>query len=163
MEGKVGHMYKRILVPYDLSESSRHALKEALDLVSDVPDAEVTVLRVVEWSDYNVETFRIASRMAGVSGSSFNAGTSAEVNEEVAKEAIDEIASSISNIVGNSKCVNIVVINGSPNDSIASYAENKDYDCIVMGHRGLGAVRGVLGSVCYSVLHKTSKPVLVVK
>ncbi len=32
-----------------------------------------------------------------------------------------------------------------------------------MGHRGMGAVRGMLGSVCYSVLHKTNKPVLVVK
>ena len=46
---------------------------------------------------------------------------------------------------------------------ITAYADEGGYDCIVMGHRGLGAVRGMLGSVCYSVLHKTNVPVLIVK
>ena len=57
----------------------------------------------------------------------------------------------------------IAVVNGSPHDSITAYADEGAYDCIVMGHRGLGAVRGMLGSVCYSVLHKTNVPVLIVK
>ena len=49
------------------------------------------------------------------------------------------------------------VVNGSPHDSITAYADEGGYDCIVMGHRGLGAVRGMLGSVCYSCLLYTSR------
>ena len=55
------------------------------------------------------------------------------------------------------------MVNGSPHDAITGYAEAGDYDCIVMGHRGMGAVRSMLGSVCYSVLQKTQIPVLIVK
>ena len=96
-------MYKKILVPYDKSDPAKNALGAALDLAAGVPGAQITVLSVVDWHDFNAETFKIA------------------------------------------------------------YADEGGYDCIVMGHRGLGAVRGMLGSVCYSVLHKTNVPVLIVK
>ena len=53
-------MYKKVLVPYDKSDPSRRALAQALDLVACAPDAEVTVLSVVDWRDFNAETFKIA-------------------------------------------------------------------------------------------------------
>ena len=37
------------------------------------------------------------------------------------------------------------------------------FDCIVMGRRGLGAIRGAIGSVSYSVLRSVDLPVLIVK
>lgn len=156
-------MYKKILVPYDKSEPARHALAEALDLVADVPDAEITVLNVVDWHDYNAETFKIASRMSGVLGDGIDMAAVSDVGETAVREASDKVAEDIADIVDGSNAVNISIVNGSPHDAITAYAAEGDYDCVVMGHRGLGAVRGMLGSVCYSVLHKTKKPVLIVK
>ena len=47
--------------------------------------------------------------------------------------------------------------------SLADYAKHHDIDLIVMGRRGLGAIRGMLGSVSYSLLRETDIPVLTVK
>ena len=156
-------MYKKVLVPYDKSEPARHALAQAIDLVKGVPDAKITVLNVVDWHDYNAETFKIASRMSGVLGDSLDMNAIADVGEEAAREATDRITEDIADIIGGEQMVDIAIVNGSAHDTITAYADEGGYDCIVMGHRGLGAVRGMLGSVCYSVLHKTSKPVLIVK
>lgn len=156
-------MYKKILVPYDKSDPAKNALQAALDLASGVPEATITVLSVVDWHDFNAETFRIASRMSGVLGDSLDMDAIAEVESEAVKADTDAIAESIAPLVGDAKGVEIAVVNGSPHDSITAYADEGGYDCIVMGHRGLGAVRGMLGSVCYSVLHKTNVPVLIVK
>ncbi len=140
-------MYKKILVPYDKSEPAQHALSAALDLAAGV----------------NAETFKIASRMSGVRGDAMDMNVMAEVESEAIKADTDAIAESIASLVGDAAGVGIAVVNGSPHDSITAYADEGAYDCIVMGHRGLGAVRGMLGSVCYSVLHKTNVPVLIVK
>lgn len=156
-------MYKKVLVPYDKSDPARHALAEAIELVKDVPEAQVTVLNVVDWHDYNAETFKIASRMSGVLGDSLDMNAISDVGEEAAREATERISADIADIVAGTSVVDIAIVNGSAHDSITAYAAEGDYDCIVMGHRGLGAVRGMLGSVCYSVLHKTNKPVLIVK
>lgn len=156
-------MYKKILVPYDKSDPAKNALQAALDLASGVPEAVITVLSVVDWHDFNAETFRIASRMSGVLGDSLDMDAIAEVESEAVKADTDAIAESIAPLVGDVQGVEIAVVNGSPHDSITAYADEGGYDCIVMGHRGLGAVRGMLGSVCYSVLHKTNVPVLIVK
>ena len=61
-------MYKKILVPYDKSDPAKNALGAALDLAAGVPGAQITVLSVVDWHDFNAETFKIASRMSGVMG-----------------------------------------------------------------------------------------------
>lgn len=156
-------MYKKILVPYDKSDSAKNALQAALDMAAGAPDATITVLSVVDWHDFNAETFRIASRMSGVLGDSMGIDAIAEVESEAVKADTDAIAENIAPLVGDAECVEIAVVNGSPHDSITAYADEGDYDCIVMGHRGLGAVRSMLGSVCYSVLHKTNVPVLIVK
>lgn len=160
-------MYKKVLVSYDGSESSRRALEEAFGVIDDSAKTEITVLNVIDWHDYNAETFKIASRMSGVLGDPLDMGAIADVGEEAAREATERVRDEIADIVrehenGNVE-VPIAIVNGSPHDAITAYAEEEGYDCIVMGHRGLGAVRGMLGSVCYSVLHKTHRPVLIVK
>lgn len=156
-------MYKKILVPYDKSDPAKNALAAALDLAAGVPGAQITVLSVVDWHDFNAETFKIASRMSGVVGDAVDMRAIADVGEEAAREASERIAEDIADLIGDVDIVSIAIVNGSPHDAITAYADEGDYDCIVMGHRGLGAMRGMLGSVCYSVLHKTCRPVLVVK
>ncbi len=156
-------MYRKILVPYDKSEPSQRALQEARKFLDMNPDAEITVLSVIEWHDYNAETFKIASRFAGVIGDDLDMNIISKVSEEAALEASAAVARDMEAIIGDDDRISVAIINGSAHDTITAYAERGDFDCIIMGHRGLGAVRGMLGSVCYSVLHKANMPVLIVK
>ena len=50
-----------------------------------------------------------------------------------------------------------------PGEQIVAYAEDHGCDLIVMGSRGLGALRGILGSVSSHVLRQAKVPVLIVK
>lgn len=156
-------MYRKVLVPYDKSEPAKHALVQAIELVKDVPDSMITVLDVIDWHDFNAETFKIASRLSGVMGNALDMNAIADVSEEAAQEATQKIKNDIADIIGDNQQIAIAVVNGSPHDTITAYADDGNFDAIVMGHRGLGAFRGMLGSVCYSVLQKTNKPVLIVK
>jgi nucleotide-binding universal stress UspA family protein len=159
-------MYKKILVPFDDSEPSKHALKSALELVSGVEGGEVCVLSVIEWHDYNVETFKIASRMSGVVGDSLDMNAISEIDAEAEKAESLQIQREIADIVeesGKGVEVKVAVVNGSPHDTIVAYASDLNYDCICMGHRGMGAVRAMLGSVAFSVLQKANRPVLIIK
>lgn len=53
---------------------------------------------------------------------------------------------------------------GSPAHHIASYAEGTGADCIVMGRRGLGDLKGLLmGSVSHRVGHLTNKTLVTVE
>ena len=136
-------MYKKILVPYDNSEPARNALASALELMRGT-DGEVTVLNVVEWRDYNAETFKIASRMSGVVGDSLDMNTISALDTNAESEEIRRVSEDIQDIVQDGDTVNIAVVNGSPHDSIVDYARDMGFDCIAMGHRGMGVIRGML-------------------
>ena len=57
-----------------------------------------------------------------------------------------------------------VIIHGDEGPKIISYANNKSYDIIVMGSRGMGSMKEIfLGSTSNYVLHKSKIPVLIVK
>ena len=50
-----------------------------------------------------------------------------------------------------------------PGEQIVAFADEHACDLIVMGSRGLGALRGILGSVSSHVLREAAVPVLIVK
>ncbi len=156
-------MYEKVLVPFDDSEPARKALQSAMELVQGAEAPQLTVLNVGDWHDYNAETFKIASRMSGVLGDSLDMNAISEIGDEAEVRETDRIAKSIADIVGDAAFVDIAIVNGSPHDTIVAYANDLDYDCIVMGHRGMGVIRGMLVSVAFSVLQKANRPVLVVK
>jgi len=53
---------------------------------------------------------------------------------------------------------------GDEGPKIVNYANNKAYDIIVIGSRGMGSIReSFLGSTSHYVLHKSKIPVLIVK
>ena len=83
-------MYKKILVPYDKSDPAKNALGAALDLAAGVPGAQITVLSVVDWHDFNAETFKIASRMSGVMGDTMDMDVISEVENEAIKADMDK-------------------------------------------------------------------------
>jgi|TARA_B100001105_G_C22385740_1_gene441863 nucleotide-binding universal stress UspA family protein len=53
---------------------------------------------------------------------------------------------------------------GDDGNRIVDIAKRKNFDLVVIGSRGMGAVKEIfLGSVSNYVLHKSKKPVLIVK
>jgi nucleotide-binding universal stress UspA family protein len=54
------------------------------------------------------------------------------------------------------------LLEGPAADAIVGVAEAREADAIVVGSRGLGRVRAVLGSVSHDVLHIAECPVVVV-
>ena len=53
---------------------------------------------------------------------------------------------------------------GDEGPTIISYANNKSYDIIIIGSRGMGSIKEIfLGSTSHYVLHKSKIPVLIVK
>ena len=58
----------------------------------------------------------------------------------------------------------MVVAAGDPADTILARARREKADIIVLGSRGLGAIKElVLGSVSHDVAHKAKVPCLIVK
>jgi nucleotide-binding universal stress UspA family protein len=56
------------------------------------------------------------------------------------------------------------VVEGDPVETILELARSHEVDLIVVGSRGLGAVKSlVLGSVSNAILHQADRPVLVAK
>ena len=54
------------------------------------------------------------------------------------------------------------LLEGPPARAIVAAADARDADEIIIGSRGFGAVRGVLGSVSHAVLHESDRPVVVI-
>ena len=54
------------------------------------------------------------------------------------------------------------LVGGAPAETIAAVASARDADEIVIGARGLGRVRTLLGSVSLELLHRADRPVTVI-
>jgi nucleotide-binding universal stress UspA family protein len=56
------------------------------------------------------------------------------------------------------------LLEGSPAKAILEFARSRDADLIVVGSRGLGAIKGaLLGSVSSEIVHQADRPVLVAR
>ena len=92
--------------------------------------------------------------------------TIAAIEETIATRQKDELTKEIGTIVPADQKDQVTVdieFAPSPAAGVLSYAEKKGSDIIVMGNRGLGALRGLLGSVSFTVLRSAPIPVLIVK
>lgn len=154
--------YKNILVPYDKSESAKHALATAIDIAAPYADARITVLFAPDMPDFDDASFSAAAEMAGVAQMS---------EEDIKKMQRGYLAHQISTVKDNiapiiEGCKNTITCKlgeGKPAKAILEFATENENDVIVMGCRGLGAVRGMMGSVSYAVIRSAECPVLVVK
>lgn len=157
-------MYKNILVPFDGSEPSQHALDAAITMSESKETVDITVLEVAEPMDFDDSAFEVAARMAGLPkvDRSLLDTTRDNYNNEMRKHVEEKIQDYFKNVPQNVS-IHIVVENGHPQEVICDYAESNDIDCVVMGRRGLGAIRAALGSVSFAVLRGVDLPVLVVK
>ncbi|MCH4184615.1 MAG: universal stress protein [Eggerthellaceae bacterium] len=156
--------YQRILVAFDKSETACHALKMAIDLV-DTQEAqgEIRLVSIMPSMEEAYAYGGVADETLAGSAvfDSEIIGNLQNIASDKEMEAIKKVADPY---IKDRKNVSIEIAYGtSPAVGILAYAENNACDLIVMGNRGLGALRGALGSVSYSVLRSSPVPVLILK
>ncbi|WP_456272466.1 universal stress protein [Bacillus sp. AK031] len=138
----------KLLVPIDGSAHSKKAFDLALSMAKG-PDSEIVLLNVQpSFKTPNVKRFVSQQEVR-------------EYQEELSKEAFQKILSDETQTddVKISKKFRL----GDPGTEICKEAKEIQASVIVMGHRGLGAIKtAVLGSVSYSVIHHSSCPVTIV-
>ncbi|GIW29358.1 MAG: universal stress protein [Meiothermus ruber] len=142
-------MYKRILMPTDGSNCSQVAIREGLELAKNM-GARVTFLYVVE---------NISSSL-WISPESVPYGLELlEDLKRVGNEALSK-ASELAQAAGVEAETKLV--EARPVEAILNEAKN--HDLIVMGTHGRsGLDRFMLGSVTEAVLHRSDRPVLVLR
>jgi nucleotide-binding universal stress UspA family protein len=137
----------RILVPYDFSDSSADAARQAAAW-ADALNAEITLLHVVEPvvypEFYSVDILPDNLMMRLTTRS---------------KEALDKAAAE--HLDGRG-CTTLVEV-GRAADTIVNLADPERFDLVVMATRGLSGLEHVLlGSVAESVLRRVKVPMLTV-
>lgn len=160
-------MFKKILVPYDGSEHAKNAFKMAKGLALEDPEAAITVLNIISAAtiDPNDTPGSDVETIGGVPMQFVDYDVYKGIVEKAFAKARKDIEVSLgSELNGLDGRVTIdAIADSSPAEGITSYASKHDVDLIIMGRRGLGALRGMLGSVSFGVLRSTDIPVMTVK
>jgi universal stress protein A len=144
---------KRILVPVDFSDCSRHALHRA-DELAKAFDAQIDLLHV-----WQAPAFISPEAMVGV----------APRSQTLAQLAQQQAEKSMASFVAHAKNAGIRVnsartIDGDPAQAITELAERGDYDLVTMGTHGrTGLSHLLLGSVAEKVVRRSSRPVMTVR
>ena len=161
--------YKNILVAFDDSEHARAALGAALGLAEGHDDVTLRVLKVIDAKTLDKAiSFTSGMEFDAVSGVLSSQSTLDDYTKHIAK-SVERIKTDFNEVMDamlsetSANVIFEVIPNGSPARVIVEYAEHNGCDLIVMGRRGMGAFRGMLGSVSFSVLHETEIAVLTVK
>ncbi|MDO4850657.1 MAG: universal stress protein [Actinomycetota bacterium] len=156
--------YRNIMVPFDGSESAQNALMEAKSLTELDPSNTLHVVNVAPIPESQM-FMMIEPNALEVQPAYYNLEEFKALREKALEEKCEELRETVAPLVGGlANTVEIRVVNGnSPADAIVNYAEQHGCDVIVMGCRGLGAIRGMLGSVSYGVIRTAAVPVLIVK
>jgi nucleotide-binding universal stress UspA family protein len=141
-------LFNRILVAVDGSQMGEKALKSAL-LLAKERYSKVGVIHVKK----NVNVTEAMTKE-----------TVDEIHEAMKKEG-DELLHHVESIA-DEKDIEIEshLVMGDPAIQIVKMADEGNYQVIVMGSRGLGAIKGLmLGSVSHKVSQLSHCPVLIVK
>jgi len=145
-------MFKAVLVPYDGSAGAQQALHKALELAR-LCEAGLSILTVYRHHSMLEASLSMVRKEApGNLDDAMRdyAREVAEYGKRVCKEAGFEDARAF-------------VKSGPTARTIVRFAEEHDYDLIVIGSRGLGSIENyLLGSVSYKVTGLANCPVLVV-
>ena len=142
-------VFENVVVAYDGSDQALAAVKKAAEIVG---GEEAAKLHVVFVTTHPQQYLLSVEDIMALYNKTIDEET------EKVKEGIGDSLDSLGD-----KATIEVIPGYTPAADILGYAEKVNADLIVMGSRGLGAIRGVLGSVSYAVLREAPMPVLVIK
>lgn len=143
-------MFEKILVPYDLSEPSKHALEWAVCLGGNYKSS-LEVLHVLPQEKYLVAYDLLPDR------DELKSTVSKEINEDTQKFLSEDQAKGI-------KGIEVNVEWGDPCDTTLSHIQKQKSDLVVMGTHGhTGLKRIFLGSLAERLTRHSPAPVLVVR
>jgi len=153
-------MYRKILVAFDGSEPSKHALDIAVS-TADKWKSELVILSVVPRVMMPVfpdEGFGAAPITAAQDMSEYQEKMK-EIYASSLREAEEDIEEAFPDLVVTTK-----LMEGRPSAIVVEEAEEENIDLIVIGSRGIGGITGwILGSTSRRVVESCTKPILVVK
>lgn len=157
-------LYSKIMVPYDGSEHAKHALEYAKGLAA-ISDAKIAIVHVVPSGVMGADQIGTEGSLDGVPFGMLNYEQYEGVVRAALDQAKEKVTENLAGLVEDiADIVTIDVVAGTaPAEALARYADKNGCDLIVMGRRGLGAIRGMLGSVSFGLLRSTDVPVLTVK
>ena len=137
----------KMLVAFDESEGSKKALKTASELAAANPNAHIDLVYVVPIPMLN------SDQMA-----SFQSILDLMISDG------EDLLAAAANDMGDDVSARTDLLTGTnPASEILRLADQRDYDMIVIGNRGLSGLKEYTGSVSHKVLAGAKVPVLVVK
>lgn len=154
-------LYDRIMVPYDGSPSARAALDEAVRFAREDPGLTLHIVHLADISSSVAAKLDERGEGTPLPASDKMLALREEASTEAAiavRKSVDPVTKGLMNEV-----IIEVVEATSPGEQIVAYADEHVCDLIIMGSRGLGALRGMLGSVSSYVLRESRIPVMIVK
>ncbi|MCG8397493.1 universal stress protein [Bacillus atrophaeus] len=139
-------MYKNILLAADGSEHSIRSAEHAIRIAKLVPDSRVEIIYVKDFSKAKSEVL--------------HTGSSAELEMERRKKLKPVLEKFEQAGVRH----DVIMKHGEPGPTIVSYANENQFDILIVGSRGLNSLQEmVLGSVSHKVAKRVNCPVLIVK
>ena len=156
--------YKNILVPFDGSKHAMGAVKAALGLIKGSDDSKLTILHVVSMSV--APTISESDPVLGSTPTYIDYLDYANLYDDSLSQKRDKMIQEVTQEFSDIPTEQVefdAIAHPSLVQAIADYCQAHECDMIVMGRRGLGAIRGMLGSVSSGVLRSTDLPVLTVK
>jgi nucleotide-binding universal stress UspA family protein len=131
-----------VVVGYDGSAHARRALEVAAERAQ--PGGKVVVVYAVSPASESLDSSLHANLVA------------ARMRRE------DEIVGELADVELGNVRLEVELVDGPAPAALIREARNHDADEIVVGSRGLGAIRATLGSVSHELLRHADRPVLVV-
>ncbi|TAJ45034.1 universal stress protein [Methanofollis fontis] len=141
-------MYERIILATDGSENAQRATESTIGLVKELKSASVTIVHILLSAPSESEIVRAKF----------------DLHHLLEEEARRTIQTTIQRFEEEGIPYSLVVALGDPASEIIRYAEKEGAGLIVIGSRGLTALKGALiGSVSQKVAQSAECPVMIVR
>ncbi|MDQ0350200.1 nucleotide-binding universal stress UspA family protein [Alkalibacillus filiformis] len=138
-------MYKRILLATDGSDHSLRSTEHAIHLAK-CSEGTIDVVFVIDGDTSKKDVLRHANKI------------------EIEKRRREKIQPVEERLEQSDVPHEVHMLHGEPGPSIVKFANEGEYDCTIIGSRGLNQLQTlVLGSVSHKVAKRVESPVMIVK